>query len=204
MKHARKMVLVDINTVKQATSHRPDGNLSTAINSLVTATEFSKANYGPNAKTIATLDSELKSIIDDPNISPTNKIHLYNQGLQKYLFFLHGSEKAQSNELNASDTTAVEEPEGEVYLPNTPHQPVPRGTSSSSPSPGTSSSEYFDTPKAVKKPPQQTPIKRKRIFKSNIPRTTPVGDRLRQPHQRAKNNRFKDYFLEWKSHDSSS
>lgn len=60
MKHARKMVLVDINSVKTANPKTEESSLAEAINSLASKTEFSKANYGSSATAMSYVTKELK------------------------------------------------------------------------------------------------------------------------------------------------
>lgn len=199
MKYARKMVLVDINTTKQPTSASDDGVVK-AINSLAQTTEFSKANYGPNAKPLAHLALELQEIVDKGNSDPAHQLRLYNQKLQKYLLLSRGNGNSQvSNTPNFTSPGAVPESESETSsLPEmvtiaqiSPVPPVRQRTSSLfQPTPTTSKTPNYPTGR--------------RGYRTNLPRITPKENRLRTVEQRRKNSRYKDFLVNWEPQSSTS
>lgn len=176
MKHARKMVLVDINKVKE----KPAETISNAINTLISANEFNRTNFGSNALAVSYLDREMKEILDNPNLRPIERVNQYNQLLQKYLFLLRESEG-----LAPSPSVYVT---SEEYVPST--SVSERSISPEQPKETTPFNPF--TPVVEAGPSTSSSVKGHRI---NLPRTTPKEDRLRQ--ERRKNSRYKDFFVNW-------
>lgn len=179
MKHARKMVLVDINTIKPTTSVRPaespaknDNALAKAINSLVTSTEFSKTNYGSSAYTIAMLDKEMKEILERRDLGPNERLNIYNQKLQKYLFLLRESEKSEQPHIRNNEIS----PPGTPVLQIEPEQP------------GAGSRNPFNE--------VVTPLTRQ-PYKTHLPRITPKQVRLRASEKRQKSSRLNNFLSNW-------
>lgn len=95
MKHSRKMVLVDINSVNQQGSGTDTNNkdLTKAITSLANSAEFSRSYYGQNAVSISRLNNEISEILERKDLDPHEKLKLYSQGLTILLFLHRQSEK---------------------------------------------------------------------------------------------------------------
>lgn len=204
MKHARKMVLVDIASVRPQAGHqlseKTEDSLTKAINNLATSNEFSKANYGANAKPLSALDKELKELMDRQDLKPDDKLKLYDQKLQKYLFLLRDSNNAPNTK-----------PKKKIGPSFEPSQPSPPSSPSSPTSDGSPPFEGFPSTKAVRTPVSsllETPRTAKTPFyftgrkphKTNLPRTTPVHERIRTSAERQRNSRYKDFLGSWESY----
>lgn len=194
MKHARKMVLVDINTVKPSSTKIPENDsLANAINSLVASNEFSKSNFGSNAKIIAQLDKELKEILENKSLLPNIKLKHYDQKLQQYLFLLRESEKSNSPDLNFNKATTPPLYSPSPILVETLSNPISRTTSAESITPIKSESS------PILMTVRSSPFVHRKPARVNLPRRTPKEERLRKPSQRRKNKRLEDYFSSWAS-----
>lgn len=193
------MVLVDVDTVKSQPqiSAKTEDSLTNAINSLVSSNEFSRANYGSNAKTIADLDKEMKEILERDDLEPAYKLKFYDQKLQKFL-------------LRESEKPSISTTPAPVPILQSPSQPsqaaIPSATSPShsfgqfssiNEGPAASSSVLLETPKNTKIPFYSSGQKQ---HKTNLPRSTPIQERLRSVTKRQKNSRYQDYFSSWESH----
>src|ERR1700744_6116086 len=115
MKHVRKMVLVDVNSIKsQETSKNNDKNnhaLTDAIRALTASNEFSRDYYGDSAVSIAHLNKEMREILDLTGIDAKQKLDIYNRKLQRYLSLLRISE-------NSSHPPKTPPPQPEPYVYN--------------------------------------------------------------------------------------
>lgn len=183
MKHARKMVLVDVNTLKSKSRDTPSTNedetnkMSNALNTLVTLSKFNTADYGPNASKIAKLDKELKEIMDQRDLDPTSKLKHYNQKLQHFLHLLHKNDKDELQTPASISTSDGDDDDDYDTQPNTP----------------------ANLTRSISKPVTSavtTPVTRK-PYKSNLPRLTPIERRLRATILRQKNSRYKDFLKNW-------
>lgn len=183
MKHARKMVLVDVNTIPSQPKPDVESSLTKAINSLAASNEFTRTNFGPNAIAMSYMDKEMKDILERTDIDPSLRLQLYNQVLQKYLFRVRESEK--SNTVTPKPETSSKP---ETVIPETTSFETV-STIGSEPEIDTS---VFETPKPDK-PFVFTGAPRK----SNLPRTSPKELRLRSEAVRKANSRFKDFFTTW-------
>lgn len=195
MKHARKMILVDAKT---NTSQK---DVVEAINSLVKTTEFSRANFGSNAIAIAHLDTELKDLLARDDLPADARVREYNQRLQKYLFLLRESEKSNSRPnpmgvplLTPKLEEEEEEDRGEDVVegrepdrgtPLQPQRPLFEGAFGGAP---VAQPNLFSPP---------VPAVQKAQARSNLPRTTPMQDRLRKRNSDRKNKRYDGYFVNW-------
>lgn len=95
MKHGRKMILVDADTTKKESStHTTKNELTNAIKSLTNANEFSRSYFGPNSATISQLNNDLQVILDRTDLNSDDKLKLYNQGLNRYLFLQRESDNS--------------------------------------------------------------------------------------------------------------
>lgn len=204
MKHARKTVLLDINSPK--VNEKQTEPLTNAINSLVNATEFNRANFGDRAKTVTELNKDLNEILDRKDLSLDERLKLYNQSLTRYLFLQHESKKpipaipkVEITPVGVTPASSVagertpsmqsdyddddDEEEGAVggkedIITSTPKIGTPRESSGNS-----YTKEILRTTKTPK-------------FKSNLPRATPKYHILRK--ERA-DKRMSDYFVGWKN-----
>lgn len=227
MKYARKMALVDVNSTKTQDADP----LVKAINSLASATEFGRDYYGSNTSAIVHLDKELKQILERADINPTEKLQLYSQTLNRYLFLHRMSENKthttnqptpgpiilehnhtlpnvqsqgdfsseRESETDQSFTTVVSS--SPVTPKNKPvqrtpvttkHQPVQHSPRyhpvQHTPTSSKSQSESSKTPKEA--------YEEKRGHKSNIPRTTPKSEILREKKDR-RPVKYGEYFTNW-------
>lgn len=202
MKHARKMVLVDINSTKPNNTtvqneKKNDEALTKAISSLATSAEFSRAYFGPNSISIANLDNEINQILERKDLEPADKLKLYHQGLKRYLFLQRMSEKstpttqivqglpthtANSSQPLVEDSPLVGgiSPEGARALSPEPVTPSPLRAR------GDRIGEFEEVLKT-----------KKSKYRSNLPRTTPKEARLREHNERRKNSRYDEFFTSW-------
>lgn len=194
MKHARKMILVDANTATKSSETDP---IVKAINSLTSATEFSRNYYGTNTTAIAYLDQELKQILEHTGLNPTEKLQLYSQILNRYLLLQRQSEK-QSSTTPASSPQIVP-----VVVENKHSIRSSSPTSSSSSSSPQNELLTDDGESSHGTIVQRTPVTPKEVYeasprgyRSNLPRSTPKSDILRPKKDRAP-SRYGDYFTSW-------
>lgn len=165
MKYAKKMVLVDINTIKpnSATSaHVEDkvvNNLTKAISSLASSNEFSRSHFGDSATAISHLYNEMNKILEREDLKPDVKLKLYHEKLKRYLFLQRTSEEKGSYEEIISSQSQPPLSQSELDFNQVPEIP--------------------QTP--VKPPfPLITP-RVKRLHHTKLPRTTPKELILRDP-----------------------
>lgn len=194
MKHARKMALVDVNTSK-AEDTNP---IVKAINSLTSASEFSRDYYGTNASAVTYLDSELKQILERTDLNPSAKLTLYSQTLNRYLLLRRMSEK-QPLATTSSKPTPIPIPvEKSPSLESTSeiHSEEEDPNSST----GDSDSSYH-TITTTQSPKVSTPVTPKIVQqqskRSKLPRTSPKTSYLRNSSERQPPSRYADYFSGW-------
>ncbi len=189
------MVLVDVNTIKSPTtnpSSKTDGSpLVNAINSLAVSNEFNKSNYGSDAKAMAFLAKELDEILDRRDLDPAEKLKIYNQKLQTYLFLVrendnNGIINTRSDEDDANSDDGFED--------GVRHEDISMLSRRRAPS---TSSLFVDTPLTSKTP---FHFSARKPHKSNLPRTTPKGERLRGVTERRKNSRLKGFLTNWQQY----
>lgn len=189
MKYARKMVLVDANTVQP----KPADPVTDAINKLISANEFNRATFGPNALALSYLDKEMKEILDNKVLTPQERLIEYNQRLQRYLFLLRES---GVNAPTYSERTISPEPQSAPSR----HTSTAAATATAATSTPTFTynpiSPTYNPFSPTVESTASTPVRRR----TNLPRVTPKEQRLRQV--RRKNSRFKDFFVNWKGLDS--
>lgn len=88
MKHAKKMMLVDIPNVQN--------NESYVNNDLVSRTSFAENYIKP--QTAFNLDQDLRNILNRPDLDDHEKWMLYNQSHQRFLFLLDEERKKNNNQ----------------------------------------------------------------------------------------------------------
>lgn len=204
MKHARKMVLVDANSIKPLDNKNTD-DLVEAINSLKSSNEYSRDYFGSSAVAVSYLDKELAQILERKDLDPATKLKLYTQSLNRYLFLHRTSEKTNSgiqppdfvkppsSHHSDSESSRPASPESFVSLsPDT----IKRNRTVITPK--TLKSLTPVTPRDVRTSTPVTPkeLHQTRGHQSNLPRTTPKRNILREPKDRAP-SRYGDYFLGW-------
>lgn len=183
------MVLVDVNSVNQ-----PPSKLLDTLNTLATSTEYSKNEFGSTAPVIANLDRELKAILERDDLDPMQRLKIYNEKLQKYLFLVHENERKSPATTPKLETT-IEKEENDDDINTTGGldrtfsgpQTVKQGRASFIWAPGDNT--------ATNTTPLQTTGGKQ--GKSNLPRQTPIQERLRSVAQRQKNSRYKDFLSNW-------
>lgn len=187
MKHAKKMVLVDINTHKSqtpatTTNNETVDNLTKAISSLAASSVYSRDYFGTNAESITQLEKDMSKILEQKDIDPDTKLKLYHDKLKRYLFLQRESErepavKKVKQTLPSIPNVAEVERDGglERDLSSPLHTP---------------SSQPIQLPSSA---PPVVQEERKSRYKSNIPRRTPKEDILRQRH----NQRYDLFFRKW-------
>lgn len=182
MKYARKMVLVDVDTIRPSSDCKnveEDSKVVKALNTLVTQQKFNKNNFGDYATNVELLDREMREILDS-TLEPLSKLKLYNQKLQKYLFLV------RDNEENPQRPST-----------NLPHVYVPSEVDiSMNVSPEPDISTPSSTKPEISRVFTETPVSHHQ-HTSNLPRLTPIQERLRAIGERQKNSRYKDYFVNW-------
>lgn len=190
MKHSRLMALVDTEPVKPEPIKLTNNNnnndpLTKAITSLASSNEFSRTNYGSSALAIDQLDKELNEILDRTDIGPADKLKLYSQRLQRYLFLQRtATQQQQPTTINA------------ISPPHTHSSPLWSPTLESDSDTPFAQSTLL--PSAINKS-----LEKPRI-KSNLPRLTPPEARLRKANERRKNTRYIDYFSNWESYNQDA
>lgn len=218
MKHARKMVLVDINSTKSEStsaasepiSSNEKSDLVNAINSLASASEYNRTNFGSNYSTISQLNNELKVILDRTDITPDDKIKLYNQTLTRYLYLQRTNKPSSSYVDNTTATLSPATSTGSNWSLD-----VHSGENNETlpkfilPDINFSSPVNFDvTPTSSKSLNEyrilneKTPLHQQQLqerppskFKSNLKRVTPKSQILRPTTLRQ--NEDTDYFHFW-------
>lgn len=197
MKHARKMVLVDIE--------KKPCELVNAINSLTSSEEFSRAYFGSSAVSVSHLDNELKHLIERKDLDPSEKLKLYSQSLNRYLFLQrtpqhHTQQNIAPVQIVQAQPTAVDK----TYqrLNSTISESGSEAESFSSVPTG-SFQDTTLTPTNKKEPlDQSSPVTPKAVYESkrgpvsNLPRTSPKESYLRPP----KEKQYKyatDFFVDW-------
>lgn len=199
------MVLVDVNSVKpepksSSSSSETEGTpLVKAINSLVTSNEFSKNDYGSDAKAIAFLAKDLEEILEQPDLDPAEKLKMYNQKLKTYLFLVR--ENDNNNSLKKSPSVNVSEQNTDDDDDNGYEDAGDRlesniSTVSKRRTPSTSSL-FVETPQASKTP---SHFPERKQHKNNLPRATPIVNRLRGAAARQKNSRLKGFLVNWQQY----
>lgn len=200
MKHAKKMVLVDINTVKSPTSTVPDktvDNLTTAISSLASSNEFGRTFFGDSATSITHLDKEMNKILERQDLNPDTKLKLYHQKLKRYLFL-----QRESEDVGRGNNPAIQTPiQAPIQAPlnlskDADEESVDEDLENTPPKASTSyhsdqSFHGFHTPVNSK----SKQLKSK--YRSNIPRTTPKEVILRDPTGSRPPKHFEKYFMHW-------
>lgn len=202
--------------------------LTQAIKSLANATEFSKTQYGPRTTVVSRLSNELGRILQRKDLDPSSKLKLYNHELKRFLFLHHDPKIERRNADNSTvtrlpepvhpvddiksisdvemnsvydddtdDDNATEYADVDVMsIPDSEYgavggyQRTPVAISTPS-----SPEEIFTTPK---KRPSTSPDSRPKRYKSNLPRTTPKHEILRQNRKLKRLGSF-DYFEDWVS-----
>lgn len=195
MKYARKTRLIEVDSTKPETTTASD-QITTAINSLANANEFSRSYFGSNSNTISELNNELQKILNRKDLIPDDRLALYNQTLNRYLFLQRESEKPAQVKQTILNTTSI--------IPAV--QSSQSAQSESSVSPLSSLSTDFVTPISTRSPsplgaaatpvtvskqPLQSKIPK---YTSNLPRTTPKSEILRKDRRE---RRQSDYFYYW-------
>lgn len=203
------MILVD---VKPESSQKD--SLADAINSLVKTTEFSKANYGSNAIAISHLDNELKDLLTRTDLSPETRLREYDQRLQKYLFLLRETDKnnvtpSRPSPVGVALLPKIEPEETASVAESGEEEESDRRSPGPSPGPFIFGSPFVSTPppKTLRTPQQpstsstvKTTEQATNNTRSNLPRTTPIEERLRKKSERRKNSRFQDFWINWSPH----
>lgn len=189
MKHAKKMVLVDINSIKTPSvssvgvEDKTVNNLTKAISSLASSNEFSRSYFGDSATAISHLYNEMNKILEREDLKPDVKLKLYHDKLKRYLFLQRTSE---------------EEEEGYVELtPPAPQRPVIE-----LPNEQIIPELEISQEQEIQTPPVKTPVlvknsRQKRLHRSNIPRLTPKELILRDPAGKQPPKYLDKYFLNW-------
>lgn len=95
MKHAKKMMLVDIPNVQN--------NESYVNNDLVSRTSFAENYIKP--QTAFNLDQDLRNILNRPDLDDHEKWMLYNQSHQRFLFLL--DEERKKKIIKTSSATLI-------------------------------------------------------------------------------------------------
>lgn len=174
MKHARKMVLVDINTLPPVTKDKNSNPLTTAVSALASSAEFNRAYYGANTISIAHLDHDMRQILERTDLDPSEKLKIYQEKLRRYLFLQRMSEKS---------------------APTQPPNPPPSVAS------WLSGEEEEEEPEPV--PPliepvekKVTPVRTQSKHRSRLPRNTPIKETLRKE---PKPKRLDSYFGDWET-----
>lgn len=180
MKHARKMVLVDINTLPPTKNDKTTDPLTNAISTLASSNEFNRAYYGPNTITITHLENDMRKILERRDLDPADKLKIYQDKLKRYLFLHRMSESSPQQQPPQIQTSppqlggwesAGEEEEEDLQA--TPAQQIEQ----------------------LRK---QVPItnSRKSKYRSRLPRSTPRKDTLRK---KPKPKRLESYFDKWET-----
>lgn len=195
MKYARKMVLVDVNSLNRGTVNTNTNNdaATNAIKTLANASEFNRSYFGQSTISISQLHNELQEILERTDLQPENKLKLYNQGLSRYLFLQRESTK------QTPGSVIIQTP---VSSSSTPAPASYQSTVESSPS--VSEDESFKTIVSEKIPHSRTTSRNSHFkevlhtripkYKSNLPRSTPKEEILRQERT---NKRMSDFFYGW-------
>lgn len=201
------MILVDVKP--ESTQKDP---VVEAINSLVKTTEFSKANFGSNAIVIGHLDTELKELLAREDLPADARVREYNQRLQKYLFLLRESEKGnlRPNPVGVPIPTVpqLEFKEEEVGTGSNKFEDrsydsdgsAAQGTSHTAPPFNAAVDNTPKTSKPFQQPTISPPLpaqQKTTKYRSNLPRETPIHDRLRKTNDRRKNSRYEEYYINW-------
>lgn len=200
MKHARKMVLVDVNSINRGTIKTNINNNETvtdAIKTLANASEFNRSYFGQSTISISQLNNELQDILERTDLEPENKLKLYNRGLARYLFLQRESTKP----IQAQGSVIIQTPISTSHSPAKSNAP-----SSFTASPSVSDDESVKTLVSGKSLHSKNTSRNSHIkeviqtripkFKSNLPRSTPKEEILRQ--QRT-NKRRSDFFYGWEN-----
>lgn len=191
MKHARKLVLVDFNSTKSNESKKSDESLTNAINSLTNASALSRAYFGSNASSVSQLNNELSELLERKDLDPDKKLKLYNQSLTRYLFLQRESESGQPLGFNLPIGTPVSSGRSSptnsvgsapVHTPLQPIQPTPASSSNYTPI-NSQSREVLRSSKIPK-------------YKTNLPRVSPMNERLRRNRTAARRDNF---FVGWEN-----
>lgn len=230
MKHARKMVLVDVNAAPATPTTKPHPKttnqlLVKTLNTLLTSNEYNRNEYGPKAKIVAELDDVMKKLIERKDLDPDEKLKFYSNMLNRYLHMIHTNDTqyAQTtwsahpspiHESEPDDGSFVEDSDSddevsevsEVQPDVTMAEPPPPNISSVIQPKANSSLSDLLVPqpkpkkKRIKVTPEFTHVQGPKVYKSHLPRSTPIRDRLRTAEERRKNSRFKDFLINWKSY----
>lgn len=205
MKHARKMVLVDANSIDKSSS-KNENTVNNAITSLATAAEFGRDYFGSSAISIAHLDRHMKEILERPDLPPAEKLTLYNQALQRYLFLQRQSEnKTPTRAQIVAEVVNLPQP---VVQQQAAAVPVitPRDSPERDPSPErepvTPRTPQNQSPHEVRIG-QRNSVNREAIvgqaskYRTNLPRLTPKEKILRGSNELRRNQRLDGYFVRW-------
>lgn len=204
MKYARKMLLVDASTPTDKNST----DLTKAINALVSHSEFSRDYFGSSALSVADLNKTLTHLLERDDLNPTEKLKLYSQSLNRYLFLQRMSENPTVQPVPVPVPVAAPV---QVIAPERSVIPESSGSDSdtfASIHGESSKDRTILTPKtptqsSTKKPPKSsTPLSRtfyntNRPHQSNLPRATPKKETLR-PTAAKPPSRYGDFFTNWK------
>lgn len=187
MKHARRMVLVDADQVNLTNRRKnEDSKIAEALNTLVTLNKFSLNDYGSHATTLARLEKELDEALERTDLSPSDKLKLYDLKLQRFLFLLRENEKQRK-------TGAREQLHFNENLDIVEVTPGEGNISTFSPA-RASTSRFVETAQIPMTPLSQST---RQPHKTNLPRETPKERRLRTSDQRRKNSRYEGYLSNW-------
>lgn len=197
--------------------------LTQAIKSLANSAEFNKTHFGSSTTAVSRLNNEMEQILERRDLDPSSKLKLYNQELKRFLFLHRESDRksappppsrtpATASGTRLGSETAFEAVPGyestsdEMDIQSLPDSEMgavggyPREPVSYTiplRQPLNSPVEGFSTPK--KRPSTSSskwpPPKR---YKSNLPRTTPKHEILRQNRKLKRMGSF-DYFEDWNS-----
>lgn len=192
MKHVRKMVLVDVNSIKSQESSRisekNNDALTDAIRSLTASNEFSRDYFGDSAISIAHLNKEMREILDLTGTDTKEKLDLYNRKLQRYLSLLRISENSSQPIQATVPPPPPPQPAQPIYNPFENIEPATplRRASSEIELPERSATQNSHSREIIRSK-----------YRSNLPRKTPKQDILRSSAERRKTSRYKDYFTNW-------
>lgn len=194
--------------------------LTQAIKSLA-----NKSQFGPKTITVTHLSSELDQILKREDLDPSTKLKLYNNELQRFLFFHRKPRRVSNNNAverlpertdNDVEMDSVADDDANEYediddidmasLVDSEYGAVggyPRPPVAFSTPPRQVSNRSIISPlnadfSTPKKRPSTSPGPPPKRFKSNLPRTTPKHKILRQNRKLKREGNF-DYFLDWVS-----
>lgn len=195
MKHARKTVLVDFNTIPQQPSTSNE-TVTNAIKSLANASEFNRSYFGSSTISISQLNNELSGILARTDLDSDSKLKLYSQSLGRYLFLQRESTKPTSGNVIVQPTSSADWTTASSSGRTSPTVSEASSWKSAIVSePGATSK--VNTSKSSTIPRANTPkspLTRIPKYKSNLPRVTPKSQILRQNRI---DRRRPDYFVSW-------